>query len=445
MKQLLKGGRVIDPSQNLDAVRDVLIEDDKILAIGENLDSAGVDEVVQLSPDYWVTPGLIDIHVHLREPGRVDKETIQSGTEAAIAGGFTAVACMPNTQPVLDNISTIEYVNTTAQRQARIPVYVVAAATKNIEGRELTEMADLKSRGAIAYSDDGHCIMDARIMRLVLEYTAMLDMPFICHAEDTCLSANGCMNEGYYSTLLGLPGIPNESESVIVARDIELAKMTGGRIHFAHISTWQSVEMIRKAKAEGLKITAETAPHYIALTDAALQAYDADFRMNPPLRAERDRQALIEGLQDGTIDAIATDHAPHTPDEKNNPVDQCPNGVIGLETSLAVVLTHLYHNGLLSALDVVDRMSTGPARCLNLPGGTLKPGHRADITVIHPELKWTVEPGKFKSKSRNTPFKGQTLQGKAVKVYAAGRELILNDALPSTALFDFAPKTPALV
>lgn len=433
MKQLLKGGRVIDPSQNMDEVRDILIENDIIIAVEKDIPVDGIDEVHQLSPEHWVTPGLIDIHVHLRDPGRLDKETIQSGTEAAIAGGFTAVACMPNTQPTIDNLSTLEYVNTTAQRTARIPVYPVAAATKNIAGEEMTEMAELKAHGAVAFTDDGHCLMDSRLMRLVLQYAAMLNVPFICHAEDMNLAANGCMNEGYYATLLGLPGIPNLAESVIVSRDIQLARLTGAHVHFAHVSTRESVELIREAKREGLRITGETAPHYIAFTDAALVDYDADFKMNPPLRSEADQQSLIEGLIDGTLDAIATDHAPHTPDEKANPFDQCPNGVIGLETSLAAVLTYLYHPGKLTALQVINRMSTGPARCLNLPGGTLKPGSRADITVIRPDLKWTVAPASFKSKSRNTPFKGLTLQGKAIKVFSQGRELILDASEPVAA------------
>jgi dihydroorotase len=425
MKQLLKGGRVIDPTQNLDAVRDILIEDEVIVAIEPEISTTGVDEVHQLSAEYWVTPGLIDIHVHLRDPGRLDKETIQTGTEAAIAGGFTAVACMPNTTPVLDNLSTLEYVNNKVQREARIPVYPVCAATKNIAGEELSEMGELQRHGAVAFTDDGHCLMDSRLMRLALQYCAMLKVPFVCHAEDMNLSAEGCMNEGYTSTLLGLRGIPNVAESVIVGRDIQLSKLTGGHVHFAHVSARESVELIRQAKAEGLPITAETTPHYLALTDSAVLEYDPDFKMNPPLRTDLDQEALIEGLQDGTIDAIATDHAPHTPDDKGHPFDCCPNGVTGLETSLSVVLTYLVNPGKLTPMQMVERMSTGPARCLSLPGGTLKVGSRADITVIHPTLEWTVDPFKMKSKSRNTPFKGMTLQGKAVKVFSRGRELIL--------------------
>ncbi len=426
MKRLLKGGRILDPSQNLDTVQDILIDGNVIAEIGKSIPIDDVDEVFQLSGEDWVTPGLIDIHVHLRDPGQLDKETIQTGTEAAIAGGFTAVACMPNTDPVIDSLSTLAYVNSTVAQTARIAVYVVAAATKNIAGNELTEMAEMKRNGAVAFTDDGHCVMSSRIMRLILEYCGMLNMPFVCHAEDMNLSANGCMNEGYYSTLLGLPGIPNLSESVIVSRDIQLARMTGGQIHFAHVSTAESVHLIRKAKEEGLNITAETAPHYLMFTDAAIADYDPDFKMNPPLRSEADQQALIEGLQDGTIDAIATDHAPHTPDEKLLAFDQAPNGVIGLETSLGVTLTTLYHTQKLSALDIIHRMSTGPAKAMNLPGGTLKPGTPADITIIRPDLKWTVDPKQFKSKSRNTPFKGQTLQGKAIQVFSKGRELILS-------------------
>ncbi len=428
MKQLVKGGRVIDPSQNLDSMQDVLITDGLISAMGPDLPTDDVDELYQLSPNHWVTPGLIDVHVHLRDPGRLDKETIQSGTEAAIVGGFTAVACMPNTQPTLDNLSTLQYVNYTAKNTARIPVYPVVAATKNIAGQELSEIAELKSHGAVAVSDDGHCLMDSRLMRLALSYCQMLEVPFVCHAEDMDLSGKGCMNEGYYSTLLGLAGIPNVSESVIVGRDIQLSRLTGGHVHFAHISTRQSVALIREAKAEGLPITAETAPHYIALTDAALTNYDPDFKMNPPLRSEQDRLALIEALKDGTIDAIATDHAPHTPDEKALPFDQCPNGVIGLETSLGVVLSTLYHTKLLTPLQIIARMSTGPAQCMRLPGGTLKVGSPADITVIQPELKWVVDVTQLKSKSRNTPFKGKTLQGRAVKVFSKGKELLLDNA-----------------
>jgi len=434
MKKLLKGGRVLDPSQNLDSVMDVLIDGDVIAEIAANIPDSKADEVFQLSPDVWVTPGLIDIHVHLRDPGHPDKETIQSGTEAAIAGGFTAVACMPNTQPTLDDLQTLTYVNTTAERTARIPVYPVCAATHEIAGHQLTDMGELKANGAVAFTDDGHCLMDSRMMRLALEYATMLGVPFVCHAEDMNLSANGCMHEGFFSTLLGLPGVPAEAESIIVGRDIQLANMTGGHVHFAHVSTAQAVKLIRQAKAEGIRITAETTPHYIAMTDEALAAYDADFKMNPPLRTESDKQALIEALQDGTIDAIATDHAPHTSDQKQQTLDCAPNGVVGLETSLGVCITHLVQPGLLTPLQLVQRMSTGPAQCLNIPGGTLKPGSRADVTVIHPTIKWTVDPNQFKSKSRNTPFKGQTLTGKAMYVFSAGQELLLGQAERSLAM-----------
>ncbi len=433
MKQLLKGGRVLDPAQNLDAVRDVLIEDGVIVAVDSDIPVDGphgvMDEIHSLTPDMWVVPGLIDIHVHLRDPGNPEKETVQSGTEAAIAGGFTAVACMPNTHPRLDSLPTLEYLNATVKRTARIPVYPVAAATKEIAGKELTEMGELKCHGAVAFSDDGHCVMDSRMMRLILEYAGMFGLPFISHAEDTYLSANGCMNEGYYSTLLGLPGFPNVAESVIVARDIQLARLTGAHVHFAHMSTMESVELIRAAKAEGLSITAETAPHYLALTDADLaerHPYDANFKMCPPLRSKADQLALIAALQDGTLDAIATDHAPHTTDEKLQAFDHAPNGVIGLETALGVVLTELYHTGKLTALQVISKLSTGPAHCLNLPGGTLRLGSPADVTVIHPDLKWIVDPKQFRSLSRNTPFTGRVLQGQATHVFSRGQELLMN-------------------
>lgn len=434
MKQLLKGGRVLDPSQNLDDVRDVLIENGRILAIDANISEDGADEVWTLNDNQWVAPGLIDVHVHLRDPGQEYKETIESGTEAAIHGGFTAVACMPNTDPVIDNLSTLEYVKHRAQSTARIPVYPICAGTKNIAGEQITEIGELLKHGAVGFSDDGHCVMNARVMRMIFEYTAMFDVPFISHAEDTNLSHKGCMNEGYYSTLLGLQGIPNESESVIVARDIQLVKKTGARLHVAHVSARESVDLIRRAKEEGLNVTCEVTPHHLAQTDAAITEYDPDFKMNPPLRSEEDRQVMVQALKDGVIDAVATDHAPHSPDEKANPFDCCPNGVIGLETSLGVMMTHFVNTGLISPLTLIDRMSTGPARCLSLEGGTLKPGSRADITVIDPELAWVVDPRQFKSKSRNASFKGQTLSGKAVMVMSNGKVLMKDELFALTAM-----------
>lgn len=426
LKVLLKGGRVLNPATGCDQVMDVLVEGETIAALGENLPATGVDQVIELNPDLWVTPGLVDIHVHFRDPGRPDKETTATGAAAAVAGGFTSVCIMPNTTPTIDSLSTLEYVNQAAKTHTRINIHAVAAATKGLAGEELTEIGSLYQKGAVAFTDDGHCLMNANLMRLALEYASMFNAPVVCHAEDTHLAGNGCMNEGYYSTLLGLPGVPNIAESVIVGRDIELARLTGGHVHFAHVSTKESVDLIRKGKAEGVKVSGETTPHYVTLTDAAVQSYDTDFKMNAPLRSETDRLALIEALKDGTLEAIATDHAPHTLDEKSLEFDKAPNGVIGLETSLGVMLTHFVHTGVFTPLKLIDLMSTGPARLMHLKAGVLEPGARADITVIDPNAEWVVEPSQFKSKSRNCPFKGMTLKGRAKMVFAAG-ECLLGD------------------
>ena len=420
---LLKGGRVLNPATGYDGVADVLMQDGKILAVEPNITAPDGAEIIELTPEHWVAPGLVDLHVHFRDPGRSDKETTATGSAAAIAGGFTTVCTMPNTNPVLDTTQTMLYVLDAASKSP-IHIHPIAGATKGLEGKELTPMGTLASLGAVGFSDDGFCLMNAQIMRLALEYARMFDMPFICHAEDTNLSKNGCMNEGYYSTMLGLPGYPSIAESVIVSRDIELSRVTGGHVHFAHISTRESVGLIRKAKAEGLRITAEVTPHHLTLTDYNCVGYNGNFKMNPPLRSKEDQAALIEALADGTFDAVATDHAPHTPDEKTMAFDGCPNGVIGLETALGVMLTKLVHTGKLTPLQLIDRMSTGPARALNLPAGNLQPGDCADVVVIDPNHSWTVNPSQFKSKSRNTPFAGWALQGKAVQLYAHGIKLL---------------------
>jgi dihydroorotase len=425
---LLKNGRVLNPATQTDAVMDVLLDGETVAAMGPNLTPGPEDQVIELTPDHWVTPGLVDIHVHFRDPGRSDKETTATGAAAAIAGGFTTVCIMPNTDPVIDNLQTIQYVNQQAQKSTQITIHPVAAATKGLAGEQLTPMGGLSANGAVAFTDDGHCLMNAKMMRLALEYATMLGKPFVCHAEDMNLSHKGCMHEGYYSTLLGLPGIPSIAESVIVARDIELARLTGGHVHFAHVNTKESVALIRQAKREGVRITAETAPHYLTLTDAAVTGYDPNFKMNGPLRAEADRQALIAGIQDGTIDAIATDHAPHTPDEKRQEFDKAPFGVIGLETSLGVMLTHFVHTGLITPMRLVELMAWGPAKALGLSCGNLAVGQRADVTVIAPNAPWVVNPSEFKSKSRNTPFAGMHLQGRPAVVVAGG-QVVLNNLL----------------
>lgn len=428
MKILLKGGRVINPATQTDEILDILIEGETVSAIGKTIPSTGCDQVFELNGKLWVTPGLVDIHVHFRDPGQSAKETTATGSAAAAAGGFTSVCIMPNTSPVLDSLPTLEYINKAAKDHSKIKIYPVAAATKGLEGLELTAMGSLHANGSVAFTDDGHPIEAANMMMLALKYAHMLNVPIVCHAEDRSLAGAGCMNEGFYSTFLGMPGIPNTAESVMVGRDIELARAVGGHVHFAHISTRESVTLIRKAKAEGLRITAETTPHYLALTDAAVQDYDPDYKMNAPLRAEQDRLALIEAIMDGTIDAIATDHAPHTPDEKSLEFDKAPNGVIGLETSLGVMLTHFYHTGKLTPLQLIRLMSTGPALALNLPAGDLSVGKPADITIIDPDYAWTVDPAKFKSKSRNSCFKGQALQGIAQQVFVNGQSVFCRES-----------------
>lgn len=428
MKTLLKGGRVINPATNLDEVMDVLMEDGKITAIEKTIAETQADNVVALSPKHWVVPGLVDVHVHFRDPGSPDKENTESGAAAAIAGGFTTVCVMPNTSPVIDSTPMVQYIFNAAKATG-IQIFPIAAVTRGLEGQEMTSIGTLLQNGAVGFSDDGKPIASANMMRKALEYSKMFDVPIVCHAEDCSLFGHGVMHEGYYSTLLGLPGIPSVAESVIVARDIELVRFTGGKVHFAHISSKESVALIRKAKAEGLPITAETTPHYLSLTDACCQGYDPDFKMNGPLRADSDQQALIEAVADGTIDVIATDHAPHTPDEKSMAFDCAPNGVIGLETSLGVMLTHFHHTKRLSPTEIVRLMATRPAVIFKLKeSGNLAVGQRADVTVIDPELSWQVDPTQFKSKSRNSPFKGQTLKGKAIMTFANGQCLYQDEA-----------------
>jgi dihydroorotase len=433
MRTLLKGGWVINPATQTDAVMDVLIEDRYIAAIDKNISTSDVDEVIELTERHWVVPGLVDVHVHFRDPGSPDKETTETGAAAALAGGFTTVCIMPNTSPVIDSTPMLQYVMNAA-KSTGIQIYPIAAVTRGLEGQEMTSIGTLVENGAVGFSDDGRPVSSANMMRKALEYSKMYNVPIVCHAEDESLCCGGVMHEGYYSTLLGLPGIPSVAESVMVARDIELSRYTGGRVHFAHVSSKESVNLIRRAKAEGVAITAETTPHYLALTDAECQGYDPDFKMNGPLRSEEDRQALLAAVQDGTIDVIATDHAPHTPDEKSLPFDCAPNGVIGLETSVGVMLTHCYHAGLLRPIELVNLMSTRPAEIFRLKdAGNLAVGCRADVTVIDPDHVWVVDPAQFKSKSRNTPFKGQTLQGKPVLVFANGLKRV-QDASMAEAL-----------
>ncbi|MBI4634593.1 MAG: dihydroorotase [Deltaproteobacteria bacterium] len=425
-RYLLAGGRVIDPSRNIDEVLDILVEKGTIAKVGKNLSPSntakrktGGDVTVLDLHGMLVVPGLIDMHVHLREPGFEYKETIRSGSEAASAGGFTAVACMPNTSPVNDNRSVTEFIRMKAAACGLVRVYPIAAISRGMEGTSLAEFGDLADAGAVAFSDDGKPVMNGGLMRRALEYAASLDMPVISHCEDVNLSAEGAMNEGFAATELGLPGIPSAAEEVMVARDIILAGFTGTAVHIAHVSTAGSVQMIREAKARGIRVTAETAPHYFTLTDDALREFDTNTRVNPPLRGREDLAAIREGLSDGTIDVIATDHAPHARTDKEVEFEYAASGIAGLETALPLSLK-LFGEGVLPLDRLIRVMSTNPAGILRIPGGTLAPGAEADITVIDLNGEWTVEPDSLRSQGKNTPFAGWAMKGKAVMTMVGG-------------------------
>ena len=420
MKMLLKGGRIVDPSQGMDTVADILIEDGIISRIEKDitLSKAETTQVIDLKGKI-VAPGLIDMHVHLREPGFEYKETVRTGCEAAVAGGFTAIACMANTDPVNDNRSVTEFILNQARLASLAQVYPIAALSKGQRGTALTEFGDLKGAGAVAFSDDGNPVTDSGLMRRALEYAHSFDMPVLSHCEDRRLSEDGLMHEGFVSTQLGLPGIPAVAEEIMVARDIALARFTETSVHIAHVSTAGSVRIVREAKAAGIQVTAETAPHYFTLTDEALRGFSTNCKMYPPLRGADDIEAIKEGLGDGTIDVIASDHAPHSSIEKEVEFAYAANGIVGLETSLALSLK-LVHDGILSLPQLIERMSTNPARTLKIPKGSLKPGRDADITVIDTGNAWTVDTGAFRSKGRNCPFHGWELVGRAVMTIVGG-------------------------
>lgn len=425
MKLLLTGARVIDPAQNIDSPMDISVENGRIAKVGANLsrstkskDSDKTTKIVDLT-GMIVVPGLIDMHTHLREPGYEYKETIATGSAAAVAGGFTSIACMPNTDPVNDNRSITEFILRKATEAALANVYPVGAISMDSAGAKLTEFWDLKEAGVVALSDDGKPVMNAALMRRALEYASSLKLPVISHCEDTNLSADGLMNEGYYSTILGLRGIPSAAEEVMIARDILIAEFTGTPVHIAHVSTAGSVHLIRDAKIRGLKVTAETAPHYFTLTDETLQSYDTNFKINPPLRSKIDVVAIKEGLADGTIDVIACDHAPHGRTDKEVEFEYAANGISGLETSLGLSLD-LINSKILTWPELIAKMSLNPARILNLSKGTLKTGADADVTVIDPQIKWTVDVQKFRSRGKNSPFHGRKIQGKAILTIVGG-------------------------
>jgi dihydroorotase len=418
---LLKGGRVIDPSQGIDERLDVIIQDGVVAEVAPRLAARGAD--VRDVQGCVVCPGLIDIHVHLREPGFEQKETIASGTRAAAAGGFTAVCCMPNTCPVNDNAGITRLILERAREGAAVRVYPIGAVTVGSRGEELSEYGDLRDAGCVALSDDGHPVASARIMRRALEYARAFDLTVVDHCEEPSLTEKAPMNEGPVSARLGLRGQPAASEAIMVERNVLLAEMTGGKVHIAHISTAAAVDAVRRGKARGVQVTAEAAPHHIVLTDAAVADldYDTTTKMNPPLRGEADRLAVIEGLRDGTIDCIATDHAPHTIDDKRVEYDAAAFGIVGLETAVSLCLDRLVHADLLGLPELVALMSTRPARLFGLPGGSLALGSVADVTVLDPERVVRVDPEAFVSLGRNTPFTGWDLRGGPVLTLVAGR------------------------
>ncbi len=419
MKLALRGGRVLDPSQGLDRIADVLIEDGLVSAVAEP--GSGVADAEHDVRGLVVAPGFIDIHVHLREPGFEYKEDIESGTRAAAAGGFTAVCCMPNTQPAIDTAAVVRQIIERAEAVGCARVYPIASLTRAMTGGQLSEIADLKAAGACAVSDDAFPVQDSETMRRGMEYCAQFGMVVMTHNEDQALTHGGAMNEGLTATVMGVPGIPATSEDIGAARNVLLSRLTGCRLHLLHISTAGTLDVLRLAKREGIPVTGETAPHYLTLTDEACLGYDTNAKMNPPLRTGRDRDALRAGLAEGVIDAIATDHAPHAPYEKEQEFDKAPFGIVGLETAFGLVHTHLVLPGVITLADAVSLLSAGPARALGLPGGSLAPGSPADLTVLDLAETWTVVPATMQSKSRNTPFAGQTLQGRARMTVVGGR------------------------
>jgi dihydroorotase len=418
MPTVIQGGHILDPGR-FNAAGDLLIDQGKIVAIGRQVNVPAGATVVS-AKGRLVVPGFVDLHVHFREPGFEYKETIQSGAASAVAGGFTTVCCMPNTNPVNDNQAITEFMLERARAAGLANVLPIGAITKGSDGKELAEIGDLRRAGCVAISDDGKPVMNSLVMRRAMEYALAFDIPVVDHCEDLHLAEGGCMNEGLISTELGLPGIPAAAEDVMVARNVSLAELTGARLHLAHISTVGSVRMVREAKARGIKVTAEACPHHFTLTEEVVRGFNTLAKMNPPLRTWQDVQAIKEGLRDGTIDVIATDHAPHATQEKQQGFTEAPFGIVGLETALALTLA-LVEEGILSLESAIEKLSAAPARAFGLSKGTLAVGADADIAIIDPQAQWEVDPAKFRSKSRNTPFAGWKVKGLVTTTVVGGR------------------------
>jgi len=430
--KLLKGGRVVDPVNGRNGVFDVLLDGDRIVKVGRDLPVDAGTTVVEIPSTFVVCPGLIDMHVHLREPGQEHKETVATGAAAAVAGGFTAVACMPNTDPINDNAGVTQYILKKAAEANLARVYPIGAVSRGQKGEQLADIAELSQAGCVALTDDGRPVATAMLMRRALEYASMFNLPVIEHCEEQTLKGDGVAHEGYHASALGLRGIPGEAESIMALRDISLAELTGGVVHIAHMSARQTLDAVRYGKARGARVTCEVTPHHFVLTDdmlASPEPYDTNVKMNPPLREAADRDAMVQGLADGSVDVIATDHAPHHYDEKRVEFDHAPFGITGLETAVSLCLDRLVHAGAISLARLVELLSVNPARILRVPGGSLSEGAPADVTILAPDLQVTISVARMRSKSTNTPFDGWALRGGVAATIVGGRTVYVNDDL----------------
>ena len=432
MKRLLKGGRVVDPANGRDGAFDVLIDGDRIARVGKDLPAEGAT-VIDIASGLVIAPGLFDMHVHLREPGQEHKETVATGAASAVAGGFTAVACMPNTSPINDNAGVTEFILQKAAQADLARVYPIGAVSKGSNGEQLADIAELHAAGCVGISDDGRPVKTALLMRRALEYAGMFKMPVLEHCEDPSLKGDGVAHEGYHASMLGLRGIPGVAESIMVQRDVALAEMTGAAVHICHMSAASSLRAVREGKQHGARVTCEVAPHHFTLTDESLStpvSYDTNMKMNPPLRSAADRDELLKGIADGSVDVIATDHAPHHYDEKRMEFDLAPFGIVALETCVSVCLDRLVHAGHVTLPRLIEMLSTNPARILNVAAGTLSEGAVADISILAPDVTVTIDPAAFKSKARNTPFAGWQLRGGVAATLVGGRLVYVNAAAP---------------